>query len=415
MKLIIAGEDRFLEEMERLPVEILFIARQPADLHRALFHGGYDEVFIGFPPDVSLQVLRNIRGAKNVAVVFESVGDLQRFGREVFQLGGVPVLLEDVRRRFEKKAARPAPSVPARIVEEELRRREERSPAPRASDPKVFAVYAPKGGVGKTTFSAYFAAHLSVLGKKTVGVDVDNVKVGADLGRRFGFFVRREGTNYRNILDFTSFPAEQYHRWELVRDYVVPVRDFPNLSLVLNPPRPVDLGYGYDLVEKTVAVLRYHFDLVVMDLSPLPSQLNFDVFGRLADRVYFVVTPDPAVVDGARTFIEAATNAGADLSKFHLIINMHDARRDPKPNQIARHVGLPIRGPESILPYDPTFREKRVQMAILTAARLRASAFGKGVERFVRTHLAPEEKKTERKKAGFFILPFFGRKREAGP
>lgn len=130
MKLIIAGDDRFLEEMERLPVEILFMARQPADLHRALFQGGYDEVFIGFPPDVSLQVLRNIHGAKNVAVVFETVGDLQRFGRDVFQHGGVPVLLEDVRRRFEKKAARPAPSVPARIVEEELRHREERSPAP---------------------------------------------------------------------------------------------------------------------------------------------------------------------------------------------------------------------------------------------------------------------------------------------
>lgn len=411
MKVIIAGDEHFLEEMDTLPLEVIFIARQPADLHRSLFQGGYDEVFIGFEPDVSLTVLENIKGTKNVAVVFDNIDQFKNYGETVFKLGGVPILLEDLKGRFTKSEAQKKISVPSKIVEQEIKKREEKSPIATDGAPKIIAVFAPKGGVGKTTISAYLAAHMAMSGKKIVAVDVDNVKVGADLGRRFGFFVKRDGTNYRNIIDFSNFPDNQYHQWELVEKYIVRTDSFPNLSLVLNPPRPADLGYDFKLVDKAVSILRYHFDHVILDLSPLPSQLNVEIFTQLADKVFFLTTPDPGVIDGARTFLDAISKYDINLTSFHLIINMFDSKHDKNANKIAHHVGLPLRGNVSVFPYDSMFREKRIEMALITPKILNKSNFSRQMDRLVKEHVFQEKQTIEKRRTGFFALPFFAKKK----
>jgi|GEM_PF-4379338 len=412
MRVIVAGNEHFLEEMDKLPLDIIFIARQPVDLHRSLFQGGYDEVFVGFDPDVSLSVLQNIKGTRNVAIVFDNVDAFKKHGSDVFMLGGTPILLEDLKARFNKSAEQPKKHIttPTKIVEQEIRKREERSPLVGDGTPKVIAIFAPKGGVGKTTFSAYLAAHLAVSGKKTVALDVDNVKVGADLGRRFGFFVKRDGMNYRNIIDFSNFPDGQYHQWELIEKYVVQTKEFQNLSLVLNPPRPSDLNYDFSLVEKAVSILRYHFDHVILDLSPVPSELNVDIFTRLADKVIFLTTPDPAVIDGARTFLDAVSKYEINLSMLHLVINMFDQKHDKNANKIAHHVGLPLRGQSSIMPYDPLFREKRMEMAVITKKTLNKNNFSKQMDRFIKEHILLEKQKPEKRRAGFLKLPFFSKK-----
>lgn len=407
-RLIVAGDQRFLDEMMKVDAEILFIARQPADLHRALLQNtGYDEIVLGFEPEVSIQLLRNLPGARNVAIVFDRSDDMQKYGLKVMELGGSPMLFDDVLRRFgtskNGKGNTPLP-VPQNVVEEELKAREARSPVvdPTAAKMTVLSVYAPKGGVGKTTFSAYLAAHLALLGKKVVGIDADSGKVGADLGRRFGFFVRKEGMSYKNILDFMTFPLEDYFKWDVVRSYLVSVKDFNNLYLVLNPARASDLGYGYDVIERATSILRYHFDYTILDLSPLPSQTNLDVFTRLADRVFLLVTPDPAVIDGARTFLDSAIAAGAVPDKFHLVINMH-GKNDPHMTKIAQHVGLPVRA-ESVFPLDNAFVEHRVRMATVTPKAVTTTPFGKAMERFVKMHFAEQKDKPAPKKKRFLFF-----------
>lgn len=403
-KLILAGDEKLLESFKNLEVDIIFQTIHPADLHRALYQGGFDEVYLGFAPETSLKVLEQIQFVQNVGVVFYSVEDYRRYAKDVYRLSGVPYLLENLIARFKPKPKTEVvyselPVSP--YIEQDLNAREAKTLPPQYAEQKIFAVFSSKGGVGKTTFSAYFAAHASLLDKRTVAIDTDVTKIGADLGRRFNFFVSRDGKGFHNILDFLDFPPEQYYRWDLVKQRLSHVPQFPNLHLVLNPVTVTDIAYDYELLEKVVSILRYHFPVVLLDLAPGPSNLNFNVFKNIVDKIFFIVTPDPVVIDGAKAFIQEALRFGIEPQKFHLLINM--SQKNVPMTKIAGHVGLPLRGSDSILPYETNFREKITNYATIDPKVIQSTAFGRTVEKIVKMNLGYSiTSNEENKKRGIF-------------
>ncbi len=174
----------------------------------------------------------------------------------------------------------------------------------------VYAIFNPKGGVGKTTIATNLAAVLQMRrGMQVLLLDADTVTghVGLSLGMAGGRSAAESwvdedaGYGHESLLDL----SEQHSSGIRVA------------ALSTNPLNHRALKA--ERVADAIAEARNSFDAIVIDLHPSYSEVNQAVFA-IADRILVPVTPDLPAMRAAIQLKEVAIEIGV-RDRLAMIIN----------------------------------------------------------------------------------------------
>jgi pilus assembly protein CpaE len=179
--------------------------------------------------------------------------------------------------------------------------------APAAS---VFAVFNPKGGVGKTTIATNLAAVLQLWkGMQVLLLDGDTVTghVGLSLGLQAGrsaadsWTDEDQGYGHETLLDLATRHDSGIR--------VATLSTNPLNHATLAPARVAD----------AIMEARHGVDAIVVDLHPSYSEVNLAVFA-IADRILVPVTPDLPAMRAAIQLKDVATEVGV-RDRLAMIVN----------------------------------------------------------------------------------------------
>ena len=174
----------------------------------------------------------------------------------------------------------------------------------------VFAVFNPKGGVGKTTVATNLAAVLQLRKQMQVLlIDGDTVTghVGLSLGMSLG----------RSAADSWADEEAGYPHESLLDICEAHSSGIKVVSLATDPLRHPTLKA--ERVGDAIAEARHLVDAIVVDLHPSYSEVNLAVFA-LADRILVPVTPDLPAMRAAIQLKEVAVEVGV-RDRLSLVIN----------------------------------------------------------------------------------------------
>ena len=350
------------------PIELLPDApdEPPADADRPLRLVLIEEV-----PEVAAHVREMLRGQPSLRLV-EVVADGRRAAREAQDLRADVVLVDsllqgrvagiDVLERL--RSAMPGMAVVALGVPEDSRLEERvrehadavvrlpfgtidlarsirdayagRARRDPSSATRLVAVYAAKGGVGKTTLALNLAAGLAATGVRTALVD-GSLQYG-DLRR----LLQVDGSE-PSICDLPTDCVR-------ISDLVTTMRSGPGgVDILFAPPRleMADMVTARDL-DKIVDLLRRAYQAVIVDT---PSALNDTTLTVLdmADVILQVLTPEPAALDSTRAAAAAFAAIGYPPAKVRVVINRADAVGGLRRDQLRRALG---RDPDHVVASD---------------------------------------------------------------
>lgn len=174
----------------------------------------------------------------------------------------------------------------------------------------VFAVFNPKGGVGKTTIATNLAAVLQI--RKHMHVlllDADTVTghVGLSLGLANGrsaadsWIDEDAGYPHETLLDLATVHSSGIR--------VVALSTNPLSHPTLKPERVAD----------AISEARHSVDAIVVDMHPSYSEVNLAIFS-IADRIIVPVTPDLPAMRAAIQLKEVAAEVGV-RDRLAMVIN----------------------------------------------------------------------------------------------
>ena len=174
----------------------------------------------------------------------------------------------------------------------------------------IFAVFNPKGGVGKTTIATNLAAVLQLRKhRKVLLVDGDTVTghVGLSLGMPTGrsasdsWVDEDAGYGHEMLIDLASAHSSGIK--------VVSLSSDPLSQPHLSAARVVD----------SILEARHSVDAIVIDLHPSYSEVNLAVFA-IADRIIVPVTPDLPAMRAAIQLKDVAVQVGV-RDRLSMVIN----------------------------------------------------------------------------------------------
>ncbi len=174
----------------------------------------------------------------------------------------------------------------------------------------VFAVFNPKGGVGKTTIATNLAAVLQI--RKHMNVlllDADTVTghVGLSLGL----------PNGRSAADSWIDEAAGYAHESLIDLATVHQSGIRVVALSTNPLSHPSLKA--ERVADAISEARHAVDAIVVDMHPSYSEVNLAIFS-IADRIVIPVTPDLPAMRAAIQLKEVALEVGV-RDRLAMVIN----------------------------------------------------------------------------------------------
>lgn len=149
---------------------------------------------------------------------------------------------------------------------------------------KVFIVTSTTTGEGKTFIASNLAMSLALLEKKTIMVELDIRK--PRMAELFGIGDRQHG--------ITNILANEECNWEEVKAQITASGVNHNLDLLTAGPTPANPG---ELVvrkslKQTIALLKEHYDYVIIDTAPVGLVADSLQLSKLADRTLFVCRAD---------------------------------------------------------------------------------------------------------------------------
>lgn len=190
----------------------------------------------------------------------------------------------------------------------------------------MVVVYAPKGGVGKTTVAFNLAVALGQGGTRTALVD-GNLQFG-DLRS-----LLRVPADAPSILDL---PTDRIGESDLED---VLWRDPSGIDILLAPPR-VEMAEMVSVrdMEKALSLLRRLYGAVVVDM---PSALGDIPLALLdaADTILEIVTYDSTTIRNTLTIAEVFRSIGYPASKVRYVVNRADSSGGIAAEDLARALG----------------------------------------------------------------------------
>ena len=191
---------------------------------------------------------------------------------------------------------------------------------------RVVSVFAPKGGVGKTTIAFNLACALGQQENRTVLID-GSLQFG-DLRA-----LLKVPVDAPSILDL---PTDRIVESDL-QDVLW--RDPSGIDILLAPPRVemAEMVTARD-IDKVLSLLRRVYDAIVIDMSSTLSDLNL-AFLDTSDTIIEIVTYDSTTIHNTIAVADTFRIIGYPASKVRYLVNRSDSPGGINPDDLARAIG----------------------------------------------------------------------------
>jgi pilus assembly protein CpaE len=191
---------------------------------------------------------------------------------------------------------------------------------------RVYSVFAPKGGVGKTTIAFNLAVALGQQDQRTVLID-GSLQFG-DLRS-----LLKVPVDAPSILDL---PTDRVAESDL-QDVLW--RDPSGIDILLAPPR-VEMAEMVTTrdVDKILSLLRRVYGAIVIDMSSALNDINLS-FLDLSDTIVEIVTYDSTTIHNTIAVADAFRMIGYPASKVRYLVNRADSPGGIDPTDLARAPG----------------------------------------------------------------------------
>ncbi len=191
---------------------------------------------------------------------------------------------------------------------------------------RIYSVFAPKGGVGKTTIAFNLAVALGQADQRTVLID------GA---LQFGDLraLLKVPVDAPSILDL---PTDRVAESDL-QDVLW--RDPSGIDILLAPPRVemAEMVTSRD-IDKILSLLRRVYGAIVIDMSSALSDINL-AFLDLSDTIVEIVTYDSTTIRNTIAVADAFRMIGYPASKVRYLVNRADSPGGIDPGDLERALG----------------------------------------------------------------------------
>jgi pilus assembly protein CpaE len=191
---------------------------------------------------------------------------------------------------------------------------------------RIIAVFAPKGGVGKTTIAFNLAVAATGLGVRTALVD--------------------GSIQFADVRALLRVPDAAPSMLDLPTDKVVESdladvlwRDASGIDVLLAPPRVemAEMVVARD-IEKTLSLLRRLYDLVIVDTGVGLDELTLAILDQ-ADTILEIVTYDGTTIRNVAAMAETFWKIGYSTDKVHYLLNRADALAGIDPADLRKALG----------------------------------------------------------------------------
>lgn len=273
-------------------------------------------------------------------------------------------LIQSIHRVYELGAARrelasaPAPPPPA-------------APAAPSQQGKIFAVFSPKGGTGRTLIAVNLAIALKMETAKRVALVDGNIYLG-DVA------VMLNMSATKSIADIVNSSGEV--DGDLIEEVLQ--THSSGVRVLAAPPRPEMAELvTTDLLKKVLLYLQSTYDYVVVDTWNSFQDQVLTVLD-LADRIVLLMTMEIPTIKNVRLFLEVADALGYPPEKILLVLNRSDSRGGISLQDIQHSINHPIaagivsdgqlttaainRG----IPFVVSHKDSQISRSIFTVARL---------------------------------------------
>ncbi|HEX6867410.1 MAG TPA: response regulator [Candidatus Limnocylindrales bacterium] len=191
---------------------------------------------------------------------------------------------------------------------------------------RVYSVFAPKGGVGKTTI----AFNLAVA-----------------MGQQQGRIVLIDGSiQFGDLRSLLKVPVDAPSILDLPTDRIAESdlsdilwRDPSGIDILLAPPRieMAEMITPRD-VDKILSLLRRVYDAVVIDMSSSINDINL-AFLDASDTIVEIVTYDSTTIHNTISMADTFRSIGYPASKVHYLVNRADSSGGIEPDDLHRALG----------------------------------------------------------------------------
>jgi len=191
---------------------------------------------------------------------------------------------------------------------------------------RMVTIFAPKGGVGKTTIAFNLAVAVGQLGMRTVLID--------------------GSLQFGDLRALLKVPVEAPSLLDLPTDRIaesdlqdVLWRDPSGIDILLAPPR-VEMAEMVTLrdLEKTISLLRRVYEVVIVDTPSVVNDINL-AFLDASDTILEIVTYDSTTIHSTMVMADAFRMIGYQPTKVRYLVNRSDSTGGFDPQVLNQALG----------------------------------------------------------------------------
>lgn len=359
IKLAVAGPKDFTDVVQRQvrggdTIRLVNVTTEPSMTIDALENRriNVDAVLLGYE-DRDIQIIADVATRSGVSAVFfvstnEPATAYFKWSKYRMKVVTRNKELDFLIKFFKERPEllRESPSVKNSIFDEEdaedsaarveKARREEDKVSYGVVDKKVIVVFGPKGGIGKSVTTVSMAKSISTLTNLRVAiVDLELNRDYGDILRYFGFLEDKKAKmielktpewakglalpQEKTMSGWSCFPWELRNNRQAVEESLVKI----DHNLFLLPPfRSIMDGKAidYDVVQKTIDVLKRHFSIIIVDGSNTLTTATLAAI-ETCDELYIIASAKIPVLDSLADFVVSTINDIQGDPVISLIIN----------------------------------------------------------------------------------------------